>query len=122
VSHLPWVAAGLAVLTAMALAVTRPAGAVSAPRLAAAVELLTLAAAGLMPPLLLACAAAAWGTAAGSDGHMVAGVCVLASGPAGRAQLALYGIALMLLARQAAARTRGSTLAISGGGRWTGST
>lgn len=53
----PAVGRSLAVLTAMALAVTRPAGAVSAPRLAAAVELLTLAAIGLMPSLLLACAA-----------------------------------------------------------------
>jgi Zn-dependent protease with chaperone function len=99
VSPLLWLVAGLAVLTVMALAVTRPSGAVSAPRLAAAVELLALAAIGLMPPLLVACAAAAWGTAADSAGRMVAGVCVLASGPAGPAQLALYGFALALLAR-----------------------
>jgi len=73
------------------------------------VEVLTLAAIGLAPPLLLACTAAAIGTWSGAPGAMVASVCVLASGPA---QLALYGLAAALLARtgflaaRAAAATR----------------
>jgi hypothetical protein len=66
------------------------------------VEVLTLAVIGLAPPLLLACAAAAVGTWSGARGDMVAGVCVLAAGPAGPAQLALYGLAAALLTRTGA--------------------
>src|SRR2546430_12764190 len=69
-----------------------------APRLGAVVEVLTLAAIGLAPPLLLACAAAAAGTWSGGRGHMVAGVCVLAAGPARPAPLAPYGLARAPLA------------------------
>jgi len=99
VSHLVWLAAILAGAAVVAVAVTRPAVTASAPRLGAVVEVLTLAGIGLAPPLLLACAAAAVGTWSGASGAMVAGVCVLASGPAGPAQLALYGLAAALLAR-----------------------
>jgi Zn-dependent protease with chaperone function len=93
-----WLAGLLAGLVTAALAVSRPAAAAAAPRLGAAVELLTLAVIGLMPPLLLACAAAAAGTAARSPGHMVAGVCVLARGPIGPVQVTLYGLALAMAA------------------------
>jgi Zn-dependent protease with chaperone function len=99
VSHLIWLAAILAGATGVAAAVTRPAVTAAAPRLGAVVEVLALAAIGLAPPLLLACAAAAAGTWPGGGGDMVAGVCVLAAGPAGPAQLALYGLAVVLLTR-----------------------
>jgi Zn-dependent protease with chaperone function len=100
-----WGATVLAGLAAAALVISRPAVTSAAPRLGAAVQVLTLAAIGLIPPLLLACAAAAVGSAAEAAdttraaGHMVAGVCVLAAGPAGPAQLALYGLAVALLTR-----------------------
>jgi Zn-dependent protease with chaperone function len=108
-----WLATVLAGLAAAALVIARPAVTAAAPRLGASVEVLTLAAIGLMPPLLLACAAAALGSAAEgagatrAAGHMVAGVCVLAAGPAGLAQLAVYGLAVALLTRTGllAART-----------------
>jgi Zn-dependent protease with chaperone function len=112
VSHLVWLAAILAGVAGVAVAVSRPAVTAAAPRLGAVVEVLTLAAIGLAPPLLLACTAAAIGTWSGAPGAMVAGVCVLASGPADPAQLALYGLAAALLARtgflaaRAAAATR----------------
>jgi Zn-dependent protease with chaperone function len=99
VSHLMWLAVILAGVAGVAVAVSRPAVTTSAPRLGAVVEVLTLAGIGLAPPLLLACAAAAVGTWSGAPGAMVASVCVLASGPAGPPQLALYGLAAALLAR-----------------------
>ena len=98
-SHLALAAAVLAVGIALALSAARPTAARAAPRLGAAAAVLTLAGIGLMPPLLLACAAAALGTATGAAGHRVAGVCVLASGPAGPGQLVLYGLAAALAAR-----------------------
>ena len=98
-SHLVWLAAALAGAAGGALLVSRPAVTAAAPRLGAVVEVLTLAALGLAPPLLLACTAAAIGTWSGGHGDMVAGVCVLAAGPAGPAQLTLYGLAAALLAR-----------------------
>ena len=113
-SHLAWLAAILAGTAGVAAAVTRPAVTAAAPRLGAVVEILALAGIGLAPLLLLACAAAAIGTWSGAGGDMVAGVCVLAAGPAGPAQLALYGLAAVLLARtgwlavRAAAATRGA--------------
>jgi Zn-dependent protease with chaperone function len=94
-----WVAITLVGVIAVVFAVARPAATTRAPRLGATVELLTLAAIGLMPPLLFVCAAATWGTASGSSGHMVAGVCVLANGTIGPAQLALYALAGVLLVR-----------------------
>jgi len=102
VTHLVWLAAALAGAAGGALLVSRPAVTVTAPRLGAVVEVLTLAAIGLAPPLLLASAAAAAGTWSGAPGRMVAGVCVLAAGPAGPAQLILYGLAAALLARTGA--------------------
>jgi Zn-dependent protease with chaperone function len=94
-----WAAPGLlAVVLAGALALTRPAAASAAPRLAAALELLTLSALALMPPILVACAAATWASASGSEGRMVAGVCVLADGPIGAGQAALYALAIALAA------------------------
>ena len=95
-SHLVWLAAILVGAAGLAAAVTRPALTAAAPRLGAVVEVLALAAIGLAPPLLAACAAAALGTWPGGPGDMVAGVCVLAAGPAGPAQLALYGLAATL--------------------------
>jgi Zn-dependent protease with chaperone function len=106
VSHLAWLAAIFAGGAGVAAAVLRPAVTAPAPRLAAVVEVLTLAGIGLMPPLLLACAAAAAGTWSGAPGHMLAGACVLAAGPAGPAQLALYGLAAALLARAGAVAAR----------------
>ena len=100
-SHLPWSAGVLAAGIALALAAARSRGAWAAPRLAASAGVLTLAGIGLMPPLLLACAAAALGTATGSAGHTVAGVCVLASGSIRPGQLVLYGLAAALAARTA---------------------
>jgi len=98
VSHLVWLAATLTLVAGVAVAVSRPAVTAAAPRLGAVVEVLTLAAIGLAPPLL-ACTAAAVGTWSGAGGAMVAGVCVLAAGPTGPAQLALYGLAAAVLAR-----------------------
>ncbi len=100
-THLAWAAGALAAAAGLALAAGRPRRACAAPRLAASAAILTLAGIGLMPPLLLACAAVAWGTAAGPGGHMVAGVCVLAAGPIGPGQLILYGLAAALAARAA---------------------
>ena len=97
-SHLVWLAAILTLVAGVAVAVSRPAVTAAAPRLGAVVEVLTLAAIGLAPPLL-ACTAAAVGTWSGAGGAMVAGVCVLAAGPTGPAQLALYGLAAAVLAR-----------------------
>jgi Zn-dependent protease with chaperone function len=102
VNNLAWLAAVTAGIAAMALLVSRPALTAPAPRLGAVVEILTLAGIGLVPPLLLACAAAAVGTWSGDRGDMVAGVCVLAAGPVGLAQLVLYGLAAALLARTGA--------------------
>ncbi len=99
VTHLTWAAAVLAAGIAVALAAARPPAARAAPRLGAAAGVLTLAGIGLMPPLLLACAAAALGTAARRGGHMTVGACVAAAGPAGPGQLALYGVAAALAAR-----------------------
>jgi Zn-dependent protease with chaperone function len=101
VTGLAWAAGALAAAAGLALAAGRPRRACAAPRLAASAAILTLAGIGLMPPLLLACAAAAWGTATGRGGHTVAGVCVLASGPIGPGQLVLYGLAAALAARTA---------------------
>jgi Zn-dependent protease with chaperone function len=101
----------------VAVVVTRPAVTAPAPRLGAVVEVLTLAGIGLAPPLLLACAAAAAGTWPGGRGHMVAGVCVLAAGPAGPAQLALYGLAAALLARTGAVAARAAVAARRAGPR-----
>ncbi len=98
-THLTWAAAVLAAGIAVALAAARPPAARAAPRLGAAAGVLTLAGIGLMPPLLLACAAAALGTAARRGGHMTVGACVAAAGPAGPGQLALYGVAAALAAR-----------------------
>lgn len=98
-THLAWAAAVLAAGIAAALAAARPTAARAAPRLGAAAGMLTLAGIGLMPPLLLACAAAALGTTAGRGGHTTAGACVAAAGPAGPGQLALYGLAAALAAR-----------------------
>src|SRR5215469_538387 len=98
VTHLAWAAGALAAALGLALAATRTRRACAAPRLAASAAILTLAGIGLMPPLLLACAAAALGTAAGRGGHTVAGVCVLASRPIGPGQLVLYRLAAALAA------------------------
>ena len=98
-THLAAAAGALAAALGLALAAARPRRARAAPRLAASAAILTLAGIGLMPPLLLACAAAAWGTAAGRGGHTVAGVCVLASRPIGPGQLVLYGLAVALATR-----------------------
>jgi Zn-dependent protease with chaperone function len=54
VSHLIWLAAVLAGAAGVTAAVTRPAVTAAAPRLGAVVEVLTLTAIGLAPPLLLA--------------------------------------------------------------------
>ena len=116
-SHLIWLAAILAGAAGVAAAVTRPAVTAPAPRLGAVVEVLTLAAIGLAPPLLLACAAAAAGTWSGGRGDMVAGVCVLAAGPVGPAQLALYGLAAALLARTGAVAARAIVAASRAGPR-----
>jgi hypothetical protein len=95
-------AGALAAGIALALAAARPRAARAAPRLAASAGILTLDGIAVMPPLLLACAAAALGSAsAGPGGHMAAGVCVLAAGPIGPGQLALYGLAAALAARTA---------------------
>ena len=113
-SHLVWLAAVLAGAAGVALLVSRPAVTASAPRLGAVVEVLTLAGIGLAPPLLLACAAAAVGTWSGAPGHVVAGVCVLAAGPtgpAGPAQLVLYGLAAALLACTGAVASRAAAAA-----------
>jgi Zn-dependent protease with chaperone function len=99
VTHLAAAAGALAAGIALALAAAQPRAARAVPRLAASAGILTLAGIGLMPPLLLACAAAALGTAAGRGGHTVAGVCVLAAGPAGPGQLVLYGLAAALATR-----------------------
>jgi Zn-dependent protease with chaperone function len=101
-----WAAAVLVGVVALALVVTRAGATSRAPRLGAAVELLTLAAIGLMPPLLLACGAAAWGTAARASGYMVGGICLLANGSIRPAQLALYAAALVLVAHIALLATR----------------
>ncbi len=116
-SHLVWLAAILAGAAGVAAAVTRPAVTAAAPRLGAVVEVLTLVAIGLAPPLLAACAAAALGTWSGAPGDMVAGVCVLAAGPAGPAQLALYGLAAALLARTGAVAARAAVAARRAGPR-----
>jgi Zn-dependent protease with chaperone function len=117
VSHLVWLAAILAGAAAVAAAVTRPAVTAAAPRLGAVVEVLALAATGLAPPLLLACAAAALGTWPGGPGDMVAGMCVLAASPAGPAQLALYALAAALLARTGAVAARAIVAASRAGPR-----
>jgi len=98
VTHLAWAAGTLAAALGLALAATRTRRACAAPRLAASAAILTLAGIGLMPPLLLACAAAALGSAAGRGGHTVAGVCVLAGRPIGPGQLVLYGLAAAVAA------------------------
>ena len=116
-SHLIWLAAILTGAAGVAAAVTRPAVTAPAPRLGAVVEVLTLAAIGLAPPLLLACAAAAAGTWSGGRGDKVAGVCVLAAGPAGPAQLALYGLAAALLARTGAVAAQAAAAARRAGPR-----
>ncbi len=116
-SHLIWLAAILAGTAAVAATVTGPAVTAAAPRLGAVVEVLALAAIGLAPPLLLACAAAAVGTWSGGRGDMVAGVCVLAAGPAGPAQLAGYGLAVALLARTFAVAARAAVAARRAGPR-----
>ena len=116
-SHLIWLAAILVGAAGVAVAVTRPAATAAAPRLGAVVEVLTLAAIGLAPPLLLACAAAAVGTWSGGRGDMVAGVCVLAAGSAGPAQLALYGLAAVLLARTSWLAARAAAAACRAGPR-----
>lgn len=97
VSGVLWLVAALAGLAVAGLVVAGSASA--APRLGATVELLTLAAIGLVPPLLLACAAATAGTVAGAPGRMVAGLCVLANGPLGLVQIAFYGLALAAVVR-----------------------
>jgi Zn-dependent protease with chaperone function len=117
VSHLIWLAAILAGAAGVAVAVTRPAVTAPVPRLGAVVEILALAGIGLAPPLLLACAAAAAGTWPGGPGRMVAGVCVLAAGPAGPVQLALYGLAAALLARTSAVAARAAVAARRAGPR-----
>jgi Zn-dependent protease with chaperone function len=89
----------LLVLLGLALAVDRSTTAGATPRLGATVGLLSLVAIGLMPPLLLTCAAAAWGSVPGSGGHMIAGLCILAAGPVGVGQLTLYVIAAAMLGR-----------------------
>ncbi|HEY2576144.1 MAG TPA: M56 family metallopeptidase [Streptosporangiaceae bacterium] len=99
-----WLAAALAGLAVAGLAVVGPASTV--PRLGATVELLTLAVIGLVPPLLLACAASTAGTAAGTPGRMIAGLCVLANGPLGLLQIALYGLALVAVVRTILAAVR----------------
>jgi Zn-dependent protease with chaperone function len=99
-----WLAAALGGLAVAGLAVAGSAG--TAPRLGATVELLILAVIGLVPPLLLACAAATLGTAAGTPGHMFAGLCVLAYGSLGLVQMALYGLALVAVGRTALAAAR----------------
>lgn len=97
---LPWAAGALAAGIALALAAGRPRAARSAPRLAASASILTLAGIALMPPLLLACAAAALGSASPRQGgHTAAGICVVAGGFAGPGPLALYGLAAVLAAR-----------------------
>jgi Zn-dependent protease with chaperone function len=90
----------------LALAVARPPATTRAPRLGATVELLTLAAIGLMPPLLLVCAAATWGSASGSSLRMADGMCVVANGPIAPAQIALYGLAGALIGRTAVLASR----------------
>jgi len=117
VSHLVWLAAALAGAAGGALLVSRPAVTAAAPRLGAVVEVLTLAAIGLAPPLLLACAAAAVGTWSGAPGRTVGGVCMLAAGPAGPAQLILYGLAAALLARTGALAARAAAAARRAGVR-----
>ncbi|HLX52026.1 MAG TPA: M56 family metallopeptidase [Streptosporangiaceae bacterium] len=99
-----WLAAALGGLAVAGLAVAGLAG--TAPRLGATVELLTLAVIGLVPPLLLACAAATVGTAAGTPGRMIGGLCVLADGPLGLAQMTLYGLALVAVGRTSLAAKR----------------
>jgi Zn-dependent protease with chaperone function len=102
VSALPWAAGALAAGIALALAAARPRAARAEPRLAASAGILTLAGIAVMPPLLVACVAAALGSAsAGPGGHVAAGVCVLAGGPIGPGQLAVYGLAAALAARTA---------------------
>ncbi len=98
-THLAWAAAVLAAGIAVALAAARPPAARAAPRLGAATGVLTLAGIGLIPPLLLACAAAALGTPTGHGRHTAAGACVAVAGHAGPGQLALYGVAAALAAR-----------------------
>jgi len=66
---------------------------------------------------ILAGAAAALGTWSGAPGDMEAGVCVLAAGPAGPAQLALYGLAAALLARTGAVAARAAVAARRAGPR-----
>ncbi len=115
-SHPAWAAAVLAVGIAVALLAARPPAARAAPRLGATAGALTLAGIGLMPPLLLACAAAALGPATGS-GHTAVGACVAAVGPG---QLALYAARALRAARRA--ELRGLALAgavprqLAGGG------
>jgi Zn-dependent protease with chaperone function len=104
-----WLAAALAVVAAAGLVVVGSAAA--APRLGATVELLALAVIGLVPPLLLACAAATAGTAAGVPGRMIAGLCVLADGSLGLVQVGLYGLALAAMGRTVAAAARALTAA-----------
>lgn len=99
-----WLAAVLAVVAALGLVLVGLAAA--APRLGATVELLILAIVGLVPPLLLACTAAAGATAVGTPGKMVAGLCVLAHGSLGLVQLALYGLALAAVGRTIATAAR----------------
>jgi Zn-dependent protease with chaperone function len=99
-----WLAVALAGLAAAGLALAGAAGTV--PRLGATVELLTLAIIGLVPPLLLACAAATVGTMAGTPGRMLSGLCVLASGQLGFGQIALYALALAAAGRTTLAAAR----------------
>lgn len=98
-SHVGLLALILAVLVGFVLVVARPSATRAAPRIGATVEILALLALGLLPPVLLACAAATLGTASGSSGKEMVGLCVLASGPIGPIQLALYGLAVLLVAR-----------------------
>jgi Zn-dependent protease with chaperone function len=99
-------------LAAAAVVISRPALTTAVPRLGGALAALTLAAIGLLPPLLLACAAAALGSRPASpgavhpDGRAVAGACVVAAGPPGPAQLVLYGLAVALAAGTGLAAAR----------------
>jgi Zn-dependent protease with chaperone function len=104
-----WLAMTMAVLVMAGLVMAGFASAV--PRLGATVELLTLAMIWLMPLLLLSSAAAAAGAAGTVPVAKVAGVCLLARGPVGLAQLVLYLLALAAVGRTAVAAARALTAA-----------
>jgi Zn-dependent protease with chaperone function len=104
VSGTLWLVVVTAALVVAGLGVVRFAEAV--PRLGAAVELLTLAVIWLMPLLLLSSAAAAAGAAGTSPAAVIGGVCILAHGPVGVIQLALYGLGLAAVARTVLAAVR----------------